>query len=218
MQAALTGFAGFHALALRGQALGDPGGQGGALDGLKRHAHASTLQGLEPSAAFGGLVQAGQADQGEHVGAVGGALGQLLQSGAAFFARLARRNAHLDQLAVAKQAHGRAAGQHLGPIKMRARHREHRALGEALGAGTGADGVGRLLHQQGLVTMQHIQAAQTFFQMGAELVGRDLHRPGVKGWSMRPCGARFGQPNLCPCCRKAFVLLGPWTRPGFRCS
>ena len=217
-QAALTGFARLDALTLVGHALGDPGGQGGALDRLKRQADARALQGLKPGAAFGGLVQSGQADQGEHIGAVGGALGQLLQSGAAFFARLARRNAHLDQLAVAKQAHGRAAGQHLGPVKMRARHREHGALGEALGAGAGADGVGRLLHQQGLVTMQHIQAAQTFFQVGAELGGRDLHQQRVKGWSTRPCGARFGRPSLCPCCCKAFALLGPWTRPGFRCS
>jgi len=58
---------------------------------------------------------------------------------------------------------------------MRARHGEAAALGVALGARRGADGVGRLLLQQGFVAVQHIQRREAALQLRRELGQGDLH-------------------------------------------
>jgi hypothetical protein len=76
-------------------------------------------------------------------------LGQLLQRLRTVLAGLARGNADLDQLPVGKQAERAATGQHRAPVEVRAGHGVHAALGATLGPRHGADGVGRLLHQQG---------------------------------------------------------------------
>lgn len=49
------------------------------------------------------------------------------------------------------------------------------ALGVALGAGGGADGVGRLLLEQGLVAMQDVKRRQAPLKMLRELGQGDLH-------------------------------------------
>jgi len=53
---------------------------------------------------------------------------------------------------------------------MRAGHGVRGTLGKALAAGGAANGIGRFLHQQRLVTVQGVEAFQPFLQMGGELV------------------------------------------------
>jgi hypothetical protein len=52
----------------------------------------------------------------------------------------------------------------------------HTALGIALCTRCGANGVGCLLHQQGLIAMQGVQTAQTFLQMRVKLRQGQLHK------------------------------------------
>ena len=43
-------------------------------------------------------------------------------------------------------------------------------------AGRGANGIARLLHQQGLIATDKIDRREIFLQMGAELFRLNLHR------------------------------------------
>ena len=130
-----------HALALGAQALGNPLRQRLALHRLYLQGHAAVFQGQKPGGGLGGLVQPGQEHDGQGAVVALGLFGQLLQGGAAFLARLAAGDADFDDLLVGKQAQAACCGQHLAPVKMRARHGVGAALGKPLGAGMGAQGI-----------------------------------------------------------------------------
>ena len=174
-QRALAGLARRHALALRGQALGDPGRQLRALDGVDLDGRARALQRRKPGRTARGLVQARQHDEREHAVVAGRCGGDLLQRGAAVLARLARGHANFDDLLVGKQAQRAAGGQHGAPVVVGAGHGEAAALGKALRARGGANGIQRLLRQQRLVAVQHVQRAQRLLQVRGQLGGAQLH-------------------------------------------
>jgi hypothetical protein len=85
-----------HALALARQALRQPGRQRLALQASTRTAHAGGVERAEPGALGLLAVQLGQLHQRQHV--VGQVLAVALQRFGAVLARLARRDADLDQL------------------------------------------------------------------------------------------------------------------------
>ena len=128
LQTALPLFTFAHPLLLLAQALCNPSGQGIALDRIELHCDAIGIERHEPGTGFAGLVQARQQHQGQHTIVFGRHLGHALQSHAAFFAGLARRDAHIQQQLVGKQTHGGPSGLHLAPIEMRPSHGEHMAL------------------------------------------------------------------------------------------
>ncbi|GAB1383117.1 hypothetical protein MASR1M50_14370 [Burkholderiales bacterium] len=218
-QGALAFLARRHALALRGQALGDPGRQLGALDAVDLHRHPGAVKGGKPGAAARGLVQPRQQHQGEDAVVAGRGLGQLLQRGAAVLARLAGGDADFDDLLVGEQAQAAAGGQHRAPVEMRAGDDVHAALGVALRARRRANGVRRLLHQQRLVAMQHIQRPQAFVQVVGELGGGQLHVRRSRRFvsPARPGMARIRWPRSRPCqCTRGRGFPGQWVRPPSR--
>ena len=162
-----------HPLALRGQTLSQPGGQGAALDRIDLQADAVGIERAEPGGLLLLPVQPGQVDDGQHV--VAALLGIALQRLAAILARLAVGDADLDQLAIGEQAHRLLRAQQRRPIGMRATEVKHLALGVASPQPCGADRVTRLLRQQRLVAVDGVERLQAARQMGAELVGADIH-------------------------------------------
>jgi hypothetical protein len=56
----------------------------------------------------------------------------------------------------------------------------HTALGIALQTGSSANGIGRLLHQQGFIAVQGVQASQAFLQMSLKLRQGQLHKGSVR--------------------------------------
>ena len=184
-QGLLAFFACGHALALARHAFGNPRGQAGAVDGVGLHAHARRFQRREPRAGFGGFVQPGQGDEGEHAwawrvgsglcGLPGNLRGQLLQGRAAFLAGLAGRDADFHDLLLRKEAERLPGGQRSAPVEVRAHHGVHAALGMPGGACGGADGVLRFLRQQRFIAVQHIQRAQPLGQVGGQLREGQLH-------------------------------------------
>jgi hypothetical protein len=124
---------------------------------------------------FAEFVQLGQHHQRQSVRIFSGLGGDLLQLHTAVFPRLAGWDADFDDLLVGKEAHAACGGQHLAPVKMRTGDGEGTALGEALLARLGTDGVCRFLHQQGLVTVQSVERAQPLGEVVAELAGDYLH-------------------------------------------
>ena len=175
LQRVLALLARSHALALRGQALGNPLRQRGALHRLHLHADAVIFQGHEPGGGLGGLVQARQEHDGQRAVIALRLLGQLLQGGAAFLARLAAGNADFDDLLVGKQAQAACGGQHLAPVKVGTGHGVGAALAKALGAGVGAQGVQGFELEQRLVAVQGVQAFEATLQVPGQLRGGNLH-------------------------------------------
>ena len=200
LQGALALFARHHALALLGQALGNPLRQLAAFDGVDLDGDAVALQRGKPGAGFGGFVQARQHDQGEGAVVAPGRFGNLLQRHAAVLAGLARGDADLDDLLVGKQAQAAASGEHGAPVKVGTGHGVAAAFGVALGAGGGADGVGGFLLQQGLVAVQYIERRQGPLEVGGELGQGDLH-----GQSLSPPGGLPAAPGRRV---QGFALLG----------
>jgi hypothetical protein len=49
-----------------------------------------------------------------------------------------------------------------------------------LQTGSGANGIGRLLHQQGFIAVQGVQASQAFLQMSLKLRQGQLHKGSVR--------------------------------------
>ncbi len=174
-QRALAFLAADDALALGAQALGNPLRQCSALDRLDGHADAVAVQCGKPRAGFGRFIEARQQHQRQRAVVASGGLRQLLQRRTALFARLARGHADFQNLLVGKQALRTASGAHRAPVKVRAGHGEAAALGVALRARGGADGVGRFLLQQRLVAMQGVERAQAFVQVRRQLVQGELH-------------------------------------------
>ena len=175
LQCAQAFVAGGHLQAHGAQALGNPAGQVGALHGVDLQGNAKVVQRAKPGAGFSGFVQGGQQHHGERRIIVLRALGQLLQSNAAFLARLAAGNADFDNLLVRKQTHAAAGGQHLAPIEVGAHHGVGAALGKALGAGKGAQSVKRFGLQKRLVAVQRVQAFEAALQVAGQLRGGELH-------------------------------------------
>ena len=174
-QAQLAGLAAGHVLPLQAQPLRDPGRQLGALDRVDAQCQAVLLERGKPGAFEGGGVQPGQQHQGEQIGVMGGGGGQLLQHRRALLAGFARRDAQLQQLAFGKQALAAAGGQHCAPVEVRAADRAHAALRKALRPRGGADGVGRLLHQQRFVAVHGVEGFEAALQVRGQLGGGALH-------------------------------------------
>jgi hypothetical protein len=159
----------------RPEALRDPLRQRGALDRIDLEAHAVVLERREPGAGARGLVQARQHHQRERAVVAGRGFGQLLQRRAAVLAGLARRNADLDDLLVGEQRERAAGREHRAPVEVRAGHGVRAALGVALRARRGANGVGRFLREQRLVAVDRVERLQPLLQVGAELGAGKLH-------------------------------------------
>ena len=132
LQGVLARFAFAHALLLRAQAMRNPSGQGVTLNRVNLHADAVVLQRGKPRGAFGGFVQARQQHHRQSAVIAHRQFRNVLQRHAAIFTGLARGDADFNQLLVGKQTHGATGRQHLAPVKVRACHGEHAALGEAL--------------------------------------------------------------------------------------
>ena len=141
LQGVLPRLSASHALLLCVQAVRDPRGQRMALDRINLHTDAVVLQRAEPSRAFGGFIKTWQQHHRERAVVTDCQIGNLLQGGAAFLTRLARRNADFNQLLVGKQTHGATGCQDLAPVKVRPRHGVDAALGVALRAGCGAQSI-----------------------------------------------------------------------------
>ena len=105
-----------------------------------------------------------------------GDLAVALQRLGAVLARLARRNADLDQLAVGEQAQRLRRAEQAAPVEVRAGDGVHLALAAAGGARGGADRVGGLLGEQRLVAPHGVDGAQLALELAGEAVGGDLHR------------------------------------------
>src|SRR5690606_7782114 len=99
-----------------------------------------------------------------------------------FVARLAGRQAQLDQAFVGKQRQAGAGLVQLAPVEA-GFHVEDLAFAEALGAGGGTDGVAGFLAEQRFVAADGIYRGQRPLQVLAELGRGELH-----GWTAR-CSA-----------------------------
>ena len=164
-QDALARLARGDALALLLQALRDPARQLGPLDRIDPHRHAMGVERAEPGAFLGRGIEPRQQHQRQRAVVAGRPGGDLLQRDRTLLARLARRDADLDQLLVGEQAQRAAGGQHRAPVEMRAGDGEDAALAVTLGACGGADRVGRLLLQQRIVTVQGVEGFQPALQL-----------------------------------------------------
>jgi len=120
-------------------------------------------------------LAAWQDDEGQRGTARFRAGGHLLQRRPAFLARLAGGHADLHRLAFGEQAQAAARSQHRAPVEARGAGHEDMALGVAGGAASGTDGVGRLLHQQGLVAVQQVQRRQATLQLRGKLGQGQVH-------------------------------------------
>ena len=105
--------------------------------------------------------------------------GELLQRRAAFLARLARRDADLDDLLVGEQAQRAAGGQHLAPVEVRAGDGVHGALGVALARAPRRGSRRPLPGQQRLVAVQRVEGLEALLQVLAQLGGGELHGSSV---------------------------------------
>ncbi len=226
-QRLLAGLAGLHALALCLQALGDPLRQLVALHRVDPHGDAGAVQRTKPGALLLLAVQPRQVDDGQQALALALRkwLAILLQRHRAFFAGLARRDADLDQLLVAEQAHGLRRTQHAAPVEMRATDGEHLAVAVAVGTGRRTQLVGCLLRQQRLVTVDGVNGFEpTAREVLGDLVRANLHG-GVSGRSARQISAENGGPRppgaaatarRCRCASRAPAWLLPLPCPGLR--
>ena len=169
LQGPLAFFPRCHALVLGCQALGDPLRQHAALDGVDLDRDAGALQSTEPQPGPRSFVQPRQQNQRERAVTLRRGGGQLLESCTAFLARFSGGYADFDNLLVGEQAQRRTCGQYRAPIKMRTCHSMYRAFAIPLNAGRRADGIGRFLHKQGFVAVQHIQRPQAFLKMIGQL-------------------------------------------------
>ena len=90
-------------------------------------------------------------------------------------ARRAMKTKRWLRRVVGKQAQRSTRCQHFAPVKVCARYGVGCPLGKALLPCHGANGVQRFLLQQGLVSVQGVQAFEPALQVVAELVGGELH-------------------------------------------
>ena len=162
-----------HALALGGQALGQPLRQGAALDRIDLDAGTSAIQRHEPGAVQLSLVEPGQGHQSHHIFRQPSAI--ALQCFRTVLAGLAGRNADLDQLALRKEAQRLRCALHLSPVEMVAGHGEDLALAIALRSCGSADQVAGLLRQQRFIAVNRVDRAQAFGEMLGKPLSADLH-------------------------------------------
>ena len=174
-QRALAFLAVGDALALRGQALGDPRRQLAALDRLDPQHHAGASSALNQplfccwKSSLGSCTSVSTSSEPDR-------LAVALQRLRAFLAGLARRNAQLDQLPLGKQAHRLRRADQRAPVEVRrVADGEDLALAVAGGTRGGADRIAGLLRQQRLVAVHRVQRAQALGQVRGELVGLELH-------------------------------------------
>ena len=150
------------ALLLAAQAAGDPFGQFGERRRNQLDGGTGIGEVLEPDSLFLGPVEPWQGDQQDDLGR--GPRAVLLQGGSAFAARLAGRNAQIDQLAAAEQRHVAARVMQFDPVESGDRG-EHFALVETAAAGGGAQRVGGLDDKQRLVAIDDVDRFQLTFQL-----------------------------------------------------
>ena len=167
-------------LALRTQALCDPHRQCRALDGIDAHGDACGIERLEPAALLLLSIQARQLDQRDDV--VTERLAVALQRLGPVLARLAGRNADLDQLLVGKQTHRLGRPQQAAPVEVSARHGVHRSFGVPCMPGRKTQLIACFLREEWLVAPDGVERADALLEMTPELIDAQLH-----GLSPRQC-------------------------------
>ena len=184
-------------LLLAREALGDPVGQAFALGGVEFDGDAGLDERGEPADLARRPVDLGQGDEGDD--AVVEVAGVALQRLAAVAAGLAVGDAQVDQLAGAEQRQVAGGGLQFAPAETLAGD-QHLALGIALLAGGGADGVAGFEHQQGLVAVEDVERGERLVELGGELLGAQVHGLGAAAGILAAASRRSS------CCTRSFCM------------
>ena len=160
-------------LLLAAQAAGDPRRKFGEIRRDQFDGDAGVGQRFQPGGLLLGPVETGQGDEQKCVGRRAGAV--VLNGLSALAARLAGRDAQVDQLAAAEQRHVAGGEMQFVPVEAGNR-RQHLALVETLPPGRGADGIGSFDDEQRFVAVNDVNRLQLAFEVGCELLTLEQHR------------------------------------------